>query len=58
MGSFLFLGPTGVGKTETAQTLAEYLFGDEKAMIRVDMREYMEKLSVTADGSASRIRGL
>ncbi len=45
-GSFLFLGPTGVGKTETAKALAEFLFDDEKAMIRIDMSEYMEKHSV------------
>jgi ATP-dependent Clp protease ATP-binding subunit ClpB len=47
IGSFLFLGPTGVGKTETARALAELLFDDEKAMIRVDMSEYMEKHSVS-----------
>lgn len=47
IGSFLFLGPTGVGKTELAKTLAEALFGDEKSMIRVDMSEYMEKHSVS-----------
>jgi ATP-dependent Clp protease ATP-binding subunit ClpB len=46
MGSFMFLGPTGVGKTETAKALAEFLFDDEQAMIRVDMSEYMEKHSV------------
>ncbi len=46
IGSFLFLGPTGVGKTETARALAEFLFDDEKAMVRVDMSEYMEKHSV------------
>jgi len=45
-GSFLFLGPTGVGKTELARALAEFLFDDEQAMIRVDMSEYMEKHSV------------
>ena len=45
VGSFIFLGPTGVGKTELARTLAEYLFGDENALIRVDMSEYMEKFS-------------
>jgi ATP-dependent Clp protease ATP-binding subunit ClpB len=45
MGSFLFLGPTGVGKTETAKALAEFLFDDEHAMIRFDMSEYMEKHS-------------
>jgi ATP-dependent Clp protease ATP-binding subunit ClpB len=47
IGSFLFLGPTGVGKTETARALAEFLFDDEKAMIRLDMSEYMEKHSVS-----------
>ena len=46
IGSFLFLGPTGVGKTELAKALAEYLFDTEKAMIRIDMSEYMEKFSV------------
>jgi ATP-dependent Clp protease ATP-binding subunit ClpB len=46
IGSFLFLGPTGVGKTEVAKTLAEYLFNDEHKMIRIDMSEYMEKHSV------------
>lgn len=47
IGSFIFLGPTGVGKTELSKTLAETLFGDEKALIRVDMSEYMEKHSVS-----------
>ena len=47
IGSFLFLGPTGVGKTELSKALAEVLFGDENAMIRVDMSEYMEKHSVS-----------
>ena len=46
IGSFLFLGPTGVGKTETAKALAEFLFDDEKALIRLDMSEYSEKHSV------------
>ena len=46
IGSFIFLGPTGVGKTETARALAEYLFDDEQAMIRIDMSEYMEKHAV------------
>ena len=47
IGSFIFLGPTGVGKTELARALAECLFGDESALIRVDMSEYMEKFSVS-----------
>jgi ATP-dependent Clp protease ATP-binding subunit ClpC len=47
IGSFLFLGPTGVGKTEVSKALAEAVFGDEKSMIRVDMTEYMEKHSVS-----------
>ncbi len=47
MGSFLFLGPTGVGKTETAKALAEFLFDSEAAMVRIDMSEYMEKHSVS-----------
>ena len=47
LGSFLFLGPTGVGKTELAKALAEYLFDDEHAMIRIDMSEYMEKHAVS-----------
>ena len=47
LGSFLFLGPTGVGKTETARALAEFLFDDEKAMIRLDMSEYMERHTVS-----------
>ncbi|MGZ4358403.1 MAG: ATP-dependent Clp protease ATP-binding subunit [Gaiellaceae bacterium] len=46
-GSFIFLGPSGVGKTELARTLAEFLFGDEDAMIQIDMSEYMEKHSVS-----------
>jgi ATP-dependent Clp protease ATP-binding subunit ClpB len=46
IGSFLFLGPTGVGKTETARALAEFLFDDERAMVRLDMSEYMEKHAV------------
>jgi ATP-dependent Clp protease ATP-binding subunit ClpB len=45
-GSFIFLGPTGVGKTETARALAEFLFDDERAMVRLDMSEYMEKHAV------------
>ncbi|MEK7136145.1 MAG: AAA family ATPase, partial [Patescibacteria group bacterium] len=47
IGSFIFLGPTGVGKTELARKLAEFMFNDEKALIRVDMSEYMEKYSVS-----------
>lgn len=47
MGSFLFLGPTGVGKTELAKALAEFLFDDEQAMVRIDMSEYMEKFAVS-----------
>ena len=47
IGSFLFLGPTGVGKTELARTLADFLFDDERAMVRIDMSEYMEKHSVS-----------
>jgi ATP-dependent Clp protease ATP-binding subunit ClpB len=46
IGSFIFLGPTGVGKTETAKALAEFLFDDERAMLRLDMSEYMEKHAV------------
>ena len=47
LGSFLFIGPTGVGKTELAKTLADFLFSDEHALTRIDMSEYMEKFSVT-----------
>ena len=47
LGSFLFLGPTGVGKTELAKTLAASLFDDEKNLVRIDMSEYMEKFSVS-----------
>ena len=47
IGSFMFLGPTGVGKTELARAVAEYLFDDEHAMVRIDMGEYMEKFSVS-----------
>ncbi len=46
IGSFIFLGPTGVGKTELARALAEFLFDDEQAMVRIDMSEFMEKHSV------------
>ena len=51
MGSFMFLGPTGVGKTELTKALAEYLFNDETAMVRLDMSEYMEKHSVSRLGA-------
>src|SRR5690606_13435885 len=47
VGNFLFLGPTGVGKTELAKALAEFLFNDEQSMIRLDMSEYMEKHTVS-----------
>jgi ATP-dependent Clp protease ATP-binding subunit ClpB len=47
IGSFLFMGPTGVGKTELARALAEFLFDDDKAMVRIDMSEYMEKFAVS-----------
>src|SRR5262249_8319955 len=47
LGSFLFLGPTGVGKTELARALAEFLFDDEQAMVRIDMSEYQEKHTVS-----------
>ena len=47
LGSFIFIGPTGVGKTELAKTLADFLFNDEKALTRIDMSEYMEKFSVS-----------
>ena len=47
IGSFIFLGPTGVGKTELARALAETMFGEEDAMIRVDMSEFMEKHAVS-----------
>jgi ATP-dependent Clp protease ATP-binding subunit ClpB len=60
-GSFIFLGPTGVGKTETARALAEFLFDDERAMVRLDMSEYMEKHSVArmigAPAWLRRLRG-
>jgi ATP-dependent Clp protease ATP-binding subunit ClpB len=55
IGSFIFLGPTGVGKTETARALAEFLFDDDQALVRIDMSEYMEK---QADRLAARIRGI
>ena len=47
LGSFLFLGPTGVGKTEMARALAEFLFDDEHALVRIDMSEYQEKHTVS-----------
>jgi ATP-dependent Clp protease ATP-binding subunit ClpB len=47
LGSFIFLGPTGVGKTELARALAEFLFDDDQAMVRIDMSEYMEKHAVS-----------
>ncbi len=47
IGSFLFLGPTGVGKTELTKSLADFLFDDDQAMVRIDMSEYMEKHSVS-----------
>ena len=47
LGSFLFLGPTGVGKTETAKSLASFLFDDEKSLLRIDMSKFMEKHSVS-----------
>ena len=56
IGSFMFLGPTGVGKTELTKALADFLFDDEHAMVRIDMSEYMEKHSVVAaDRRASRL---
>ena len=59
IGSFLFLGPTGVGKTELAKALAECLFDDERNLIRIDMSEYMEKYAVSRlIGAPSRIRGV
>jgi ATP-dependent Clp protease ATP-binding subunit ClpB len=59
IGSFIFLGPTGVGKTETARALAEFLFDDENAMVRIDMSEYMEKAhGRAAHRRAAGLRGL
>ena len=55
IGSFLFLGPTGVGKTELSKALSEAMFGTENAIIRVDMSEYMEKHSVSSYRFSSRI---
>ena len=58
-GSFLFLGPTGVGKTELAKSLADFLFDDERAMVRIDMSEYSEKHTRRPAGrGASRLRRL
>ena len=58
IGSFIFLGPTGVGKTELAKTLAEVLFDDERNMVRIDMSEYMEKHTVSVLDGAPRIQWL
>ena len=59
IGSFIFLGPTGVGKTELARALAAFLFDDEDALIRVDMSEYMEKFSVSRlVGAPPGLRGV
>ena len=55
IGSFIFLGPTGVGKTELARALAESMFGEEDAMIRVDMSEFMEKHAVSRLVGAPRL---
>ena len=54
LGSFIFLGPTGVGKTETARALAEFLFGAENALIRIDMSEYMGMQRIALGGEATR----
>ena len=58
IGSFLFLGPTGVGKTELCKALAEFLFDTQDAMVRIDMSEFMEKHSVARLVGRLRIRGL
>ena len=58
LGSFIFLGPTGVGKTELARALAEFLFDDENAMIRIDMSEYMEKHCRAVDRRSAGVRRL
>ena len=59
IGSFIFLGPTGVGKTELARALAEFLFDDENALVRIDMSEYMEKFAVSRlVGAPARLRRL
>jgi len=56
IGSFFFLGPTGVGKTELAKALAEFLFNDESALVKIDMSEYMERFNVSkTDRRASRL---
>ena len=55
IGSFMFLGPTGVGKTELAKALAEVLFDDESALIRFDMSEYMEKFAASRLNGALRV---
>src|SRR6266566_2742129 len=58
IGSFIFLGPTGVGKTFLAQKLAEFMFGDRDALIQIDMSEYMEKFTASRLILASRLRRL
>ena len=58
IGNFIFPGPTGVGKTELARSLAEFMFGSEDALVRIDMSEFMEKIRRPAGGRASRIRRL
>ena len=58
IGSFIFLGPTGVGKTELARALAEFLFDDEQNIVRIDMSEYMEKHTVARLIGAPLIRWL
>ena len=63
IGSFIFLGPTGVGKTQLAKILAQFMFDSEEALVRIDMSEYMEKFAVTRligapPGSESESRGL
>merc|ERR1712174_30645 len=58
IASFIFAGPTGVGKTELTKTLSEYIFGDDDSMIRLDMSEFMEKHTVAINWFASRLRRL
>ncbi|MEZ5199507.1 MAG: AAA family ATPase [Bacteroidales bacterium] len=59
MGTFVFLGPTGVGKTHLAKVLSKYLFDSEDALVRIDMSEYMEKFAVSRlVGGSSGMRGL